>query len=142
MTRRVEFRFSATERRASHPRLPNIRPLALLLLLLLPGGGAAVGASGDDAQYAGMTGVVTGDAADHRALQAALGVGSIRRQRKRCDGEQSGGRFHNGFSLQWLGLMRRARSVIHQSRAGDPVPSRLREKARKRSRRPFKAATA
>ena len=35
-----------------------------------------------------VAGIVTGDAADNRALQAAFGVGRIRGQRKAGDGEQ------------------------------------------------------
>jgi hypothetical protein len=50
--------------------------------------------------------------------------------------------FITGVPFKWLGLIRRTRSVIHQSRAGDPVPSRFRDQAGKRSRRPFKAVTA
>jgi hypothetical protein len=92
---------------ASHPRLSDIRPLArrsdirslallllLLLLLLLPllqlllpGVAAAVDASGDGAEHAVMAGIVTGDAADRCALQAALGVGWFGSQRERRDGE-------------------------------------------------------
>ena len=80
------------QKRNSHPRLSNIRALALLLLLLplqflLFGVAAAVNASGDGAEHAVMNGIVTGDAADHRALQAALGIGRIRSQRERGSGE-------------------------------------------------------
>src|ERR1700761_1764315 len=70
-------------------------PLALLLLLLarlLLGAMAAIGAAGDGAEHAVMAGIVTGDAADRGALQAALGVGGIRGQGQRCDGKQGGDR--------------------------------------------------
>ena len=74
--------------------LPGRRPgLALLVLLpvLFVGAVAAVGAAGDGAEHAVVAGIVTGDAADHGALQAALGV----RRRggnecKRGDGENGG----------------------------------------------------
>jgi len=89
---------------ASHLLLPG-RCLALLLLkLLLPGVAAAVDAAGDGAEHAVMAGIVTGDAADHRTLDAALGVGGIRSQRQRGNGEQSGNRFHDGSPFKWLGI--------------------------------------
>jgi hypothetical protein len=73
------------------------------LLLLLPGlflgAMAAVGAAGDGADHAVMAGIVTGDAADHGALDAALGVGCFGGQRKRGDGEQGGNGFHGGKFL-------------------------------------------
>ena len=79
---------SKRRRPALHLLLPG-RGLALLLLLqlLLPGLAAAVDAAGDRAENAVMNGIVTGDAADHRALQAALGIGRIRGQRERGNGE-------------------------------------------------------
>jgi hypothetical protein len=60
----------------SHLLLPG-RRLALTLLLprLLLGAMAAVEASGGSAKHAVMAGIVTGDAADHGAFQAAFGVG-------------------------------------------------------------------
>ena len=69
--------------------LPD-RNLRLLILLLLPliGVVAAVEAAGRGAEQAVMAGIVTGDAADRRAFQAALGVGSCRRhKRERGDGK-------------------------------------------------------
>jgi hypothetical protein len=50
-------------------------PLSVLLALLLIGAMAAIGASGNGPEHAMMTGIVTGDAADHGTLQAALGLG-------------------------------------------------------------------
>ena len=67
-------------------------PLQLLLLRVA----AAVDAAGDGAEHAVMAGIVTGDAADRRALQAALGIGGGRSQRKRCDGEYNGNHLHHG----------------------------------------------
>ena len=90
---------------ASHPRLADIRALArlsniaLLLLplqLLLPGVAAAVDAAGDRAEHAVVAGIVTGNTADRRALQAALGIGGSRGQRERRDGEYNGNRLHHG----------------------------------------------
>ena len=49
--------------------------LALLLPLLLLGMMTAVETSGRGTEHAVMPGVVTGDTADHGALDAALGVG-------------------------------------------------------------------
>src|SRR5258708_34362045 len=49
--------------------------LALLLARLLLGVAAAIDTAGDRTEHAMMDGIVTGDAADHGALQAALGVG-------------------------------------------------------------------
>ena len=63
---------------ASHPGLSDIGRLAVLLWqlpLLLPGAVAAVEAAGGRAQQAMMAGHVTGDAANRRTLQAALGLG-------------------------------------------------------------------
>ena len=53
----------------------------LLLPLLLPGAVAAVETTGGRTQETVMAGIVTGDAANHRAFQATLGVGGIRRDR-------------------------------------------------------------
>jgi hypothetical protein len=63
---------------ALHPVLSSGRlalTLALLPLVLLVGAVTAIEAAGRGAEYAVMTGIVTGDAADHGALDAALGVG-------------------------------------------------------------------
>ena len=62
--------------RASHLLLPGRRlALALLQPLLLLGAVAAVEAAGGGTEHAVMAGIVTGNAADHGAFQAALGVG-------------------------------------------------------------------
>ena len=67
---------SRTKARALQLLLPGRRlTLLLLLQLLLPGMAAAVDAAGDGAEDAVVAGIVTGDAADRRALQAALGIG-------------------------------------------------------------------
>jgi len=69
---------------ASHPDLAviHVREQALMLLgrlLLLPflflGTVAAVEAAGGGPKQTMMTGVVTGNTADHRAFQAAFGLG-------------------------------------------------------------------
>ena len=70
--------------------------LALLLLLLarlLLGVVTAVEAAGGGAEHAVMAGVVTGDAADRRPFQAALGVGRRQRNRRERGGEQQSGGF-------------------------------------------------
>ena len=59
----------------------------MLLPRLLLGVVAAVGAAGDGAEHAMMAGIVTGNAAHRRALQAALGVGCVGGQRQGRDGE-------------------------------------------------------
>jgi hypothetical protein len=59
--------------RLSHSSLAVI--LALLLALLLLGAMAAIETAGGCAEHAVMASVVTGDAADRGALQAALGFG-------------------------------------------------------------------
>src|SRR5512135_840659 len=60
---------------------------ALLLLLLLIGAMTAVDAARGGAEQAVMAGIVAGDAADHRSLDAALGVGGLGgQQRARGDG--------------------------------------------------------
>jgi hypothetical protein len=93
------------ETKESHPDLAVIdRPLILGRLLLrlsyrvLPrllfGAVTAVETAGGRTKHAVMAGIVTGDAADHRALQAALGVGAAGRKRQRRDSEQSGNGLH------------------------------------------------
>ena len=57
--------------------------LLILLLLLLLGAVTAVETARRRAEQAVMAGIVAGDAADHRALQATLGVGAIGRERDR-----------------------------------------------------------
>ena len=81
----ILLRSSVLDRRndeavASHPGLSDIGRLAvllwqLLLALLLPGAVAAVEAADRCAEHAVTAGIVTGDAADGCAFQAALGVG-------------------------------------------------------------------
>jgi hypothetical protein len=77
---------------ASHPGLADIRGLALMLGLLLLafllfGAVAPVEATGGSTKQAVMAGVVTGDAADRRALEAALGFGGPARKRERNNGK-------------------------------------------------------
>jgi hypothetical protein len=65
--------------RALHPLLPGRRTalallIALALAVLLVGVVAAVEAAGGGAEHTMVTGVMAGDAADHGALEAALGV--------------------------------------------------------------------
>src|SRR5258708_40208671 len=63
----------------------------VVLVILFVGTVAAVGATGDGAEHAVVSGIMTGNAADHGALQAALGGG--RRggnERERGDGENGG----------------------------------------------------
>src|SRR5258708_18181512 len=73
--------------------------LALLLLVLLLGAVAAVEAAGGGAEHAVMAGIVTGDAADHGALQAALGVSGRSRNQRQCgDGENGRGGFPHPVS--------------------------------------------
>jgi hypothetical protein len=87
----------------SHPLLPGGHLTAPALLLLLPlllplllvGAVAADEASGGGAEHAVVPRVMTGDAADHGALQAALGVGRMSRERKHGRGEQCGNYFHD-----------------------------------------------
>jgi len=67
---------------------------------------AAIGAAGDGADHGMMAGIMTGDAADHRALQAALGIGGACGQRERGDGEQGSDRFHGGSPLGNIELHR------------------------------------
>jgi hypothetical protein len=56
---------------------------------------AADEASGGGAEHTMMSRVMAGDAADHGALQAALGVGRMSRERKRGRSEQSDNYFHD-----------------------------------------------
>ena len=108
ITTRDEARHSLLAQ--SHPGLSNIRalaglsdirPVALLpLQLLLLRVAAAVNAAGDGAEYRVMAGIVTGDAADRRALQTTLGIGGGRSQRERCDGEYNGDRLHDSSPLE------------------------------------------
>src|ERR1035441_2395032 len=89
---------ATTEQTASQLLLSG-RRLLLLQPLLLLGVMAAVEAAGGRAEHAVMGGIVAGDAADHRALQAALGTGRVCSQREGGDGEQGGNRFHGGNPL-------------------------------------------
>src|SRR3954452_20747761 len=59
--------------------------LTILLAILLVGAVTAVGAAGDGAEHAVMAGIVTGDAADHGALQAAFCIGG-----RSCDERECG----------------------------------------------------
>ena len=94
------------EESALHLLLAGRRGGALLLAILLLGVVAAIGAPGDGADHAVMAGIMTGDAADHRTLQAALGIGSACGERERGDGEQGGDRFHGGSPLGNIELAR------------------------------------
>ena len=61
-----------------------------LLAVLLFRAMAAVETAGRGAEHAVVAGIVTGDAADHGAFQAAFGVGRTGGQRQRGDGEHYG----------------------------------------------------
>ena len=72
--------------------------LSLLLvhmLLLLFGVMAAVQASGGSAKRAVMAGIMTGNAAHHRALQAAPGLGAVSDEGERGKNETCGDDFHD-----------------------------------------------
>ena len=69
--------------------------LLLSLTILFVRAVAAIGAAGDGADDAVMSGIVTGDAANHGAFQAALGVGGSS-SGQGCDGEEGGKGFHGG----------------------------------------------
>jgi len=56
----------------------------VLIALLLIGTVAAIETAGRGAEHAMMTGVVTGDAANQGALDAALGLGGLRRRQREC----------------------------------------------------------
>src|ERR1700733_11548565 len=71
----------------------------LLLTLLLLGAVTAIEAASGRAKHAVMAGIVTGDAADHGALQATLGLGALGRGGKRGNDEQCGNDFHDGAFL-------------------------------------------
>ena len=81
----------------SHPVLAVI--LALLLALLLVGTMASVKTAGCRAERTVMAGIVTGDAADHGTLQAALGLGASGRAGERNNDEQCGANLHDDHSL-------------------------------------------
>jgi hypothetical protein len=85
-------------RRQALQLLLTRRPAALRLMLpvLLIGAMAAIGASGDRAEHAMMSRVMPGDAADHGALQAPLGVSCSRSEGQRGNGEQQASGFHGG----------------------------------------------
>ena len=94
--------------RDSHANLAviHLREQALMLLgrllllpLLLLGAMATVEAAGSGTKHAVMTGIMTGDAADHGALQATLGLGAFGRDGERGDDEQCGNDFHGGAFL-------------------------------------------
>jgi len=67
----------------------------LLLTLLLLGAVAAIEAAGGRAKHAVVTSVMTGDTADHGALQAPLGLGALRRDSERGNDKQRGYDFHD-----------------------------------------------
>ena len=70
--------------------------LRLLLPFLLLGAVAAVETAGGSAEQTVMTGIMTGDAADHGTLQAPLGFGGTGgRNRKSRGDKKSGDGFHD-----------------------------------------------
>src|SRR6266849_10124366 len=99
-------------RERSYLLLPGGR-LPLRLARLLLGAMAAVGASGERADRAVMSGIVAGDAADHGAFQAAFCVGrrggshSERGQGKKC--EQG---FHDAVSPEGVRGFNRHRAPL------------------------------
>ena len=70
--------------------------LALLLLFGFFGAMTAVEAAGRGTKQAVVADIMTGDAADHRALQATFCRGVTHRERERCGGKQGGDRLHGG----------------------------------------------
>jgi hypothetical protein len=86
-----------TRQRLSHPVLAVI--LALLLALLLVGAMAPVKTTGGRTECAVMAGIVTGDAADHGALQAALGFGASDQAGERNGDKQCSDNSHDDHSL-------------------------------------------
>jgi len=73
--------------------------LRLLLPLLILGVVAAVETAGRRAKHAVMTGVMPGHAADHGALDAASGLGTIGGNTKRDNDEQCGDDLHDSDVL-------------------------------------------
>ena len=74
--------------------------LSPFLLLLLPGVMPAVKTAGGSAEKTVMAGIMSGNAADHRALHAAFGLGAIRRKGERGNDEQSDDDLHGGASFE------------------------------------------
>jgi hypothetical protein len=81
----------------SHPVLTVI--LALLLALLLLGAMTAIETSGRRTEHAVMAGIVSGNAADHGALQAAFGFGVTGRAANRDNDEECSDELHDDLSL-------------------------------------------
>jgi hypothetical protein len=77
-----------------------LRLLLFLLLFLLLGAVMAVEATGGGAKHPMMAGKMTRCTPDRGALQAPLGLGTIGRERKRCESKQNGCDLHgsNPFS--------------------------------------------
>lgn len=73
-----------------------LRLRLLLLPLLLLGVMTPVEAAGGSSQHPMMPGIVSGDAAHHRALDAAFGLGAIGRNDKGGGDEQNGNDLHGG----------------------------------------------
>jgi hypothetical protein len=71
----------------------------LLLPLLLFGAMAAIEAAGSRTEPTMMTGIVTGNTANDRALEAAFGFGAIGRDSERGNDEQRGYDLHGGAFL-------------------------------------------
>jgi len=71
-----------------------LRLLLFLLLFLLLGAVMAVEATGRGAKHPMVTGKMTRCTPDCGALQATLGLGTIGRERKRCESKQNGCDLH------------------------------------------------
>src|SRR5260221_6556490 len=98
----------------------------VVLVILFVGTVAAVGATGDGAEHAVVSGIMTGNAADHGALQAALGGG--RRggnERERGDGENGGLGFLFGGTPPWGFRRQQTRRGPGPLRTVTVVPVRL-----------------
>src|SRR5258707_1069562 len=109
---RLSFRERALQYSLAVSRLQFLLPgrdPGLLLALLFIGAMAAIGATGDGAEHAVMSGIMTGDAADRGAPEATLGIG--RRggsERQHGDGEDDGGGFHDSLPKMLPDNRRRA----------------------------------
>src|SRR6185369_17143377 len=120
-----------TELQLLLPRGPS--GLLLSLTVLFVGAVPAIGAAGDGADDAVMSGIVTGDAANHGAFQATLGIsGRSGNDRQRCGGENGGCGFHDAaspkeFASSTVRALRSSMSPHSQSSSpGLPPPLKLR----------------
>ena len=75
-----------------------LRLRLLLLPLLLPGVMTPVEAAGGSSQHPMMAGIMSGDAAHHRTLDAAFGLGAIGRNDEGGGNKQDGNDLHGGDS--------------------------------------------